>query len=326
MPQREQLGLFGAAEEAAAAEPLHPVAASEELALLGRRLPEALLLGTSSWSFPGWRGIVWAARGRAPSRQLLARAGLAAYARHPLFRSVGLDRTYYGPIPREAFARYAGDVPTGFRFLVKAHDALVRPETTHFLDTEHAESRVIDPCVEGLGADKTGPLLFQFPPLELRPLGGVSGFAGRLHAFLSRLPVGPLYAVEVRNRELATREFYAALAESGAVPCFNLHPRMPRLGRQLAGHGAVLPPAVVVRWMLHAGFGYEAARSRYAPFDRLVDPDPDSREEVAGLVQEALRQARPVFVIANNKAEGSAPLSLEALARRIDEQAGDAGG
>lgn len=322
MAPREQLGLFGPEpSEPAARAALRPAAVSDQLSELARRLPEGLRLGTSSWSFPGWRGIVWEAAGRAPSRQSLARAGLAAYAQHPLFRSVGLDRTYYGPISREAFARYAADVPDGFRFLVKAHDALVRPETPRFLDAEHAESQVIDPCVEGLGPERAGPLVFQFPPLDLRSLGGVAAFAGRLHGFLSRLPVGPLYAVELRNRELADREVYAAIRDAAAVPCFNLHPRMLPLANQLERQGADLPDTVVVRWMLHAGFRYEAARSRYAPFDRLVDPDPDSRDAVASLALAAARHGRPVFVIANNKAEGSAPLTLEALAHSIQEQA-----
>jgi uncharacterized protein YecE (DUF72 family) len=321
MAPEQQLGLFGSEASEPAEAALRPAAVSEELSELADRLPEGLRLGTSSWSFPGWRGIVWEGQGRAPSRQRLARAGLAAYAQHPLFRSVGLDRTYYGPISREAFARYAEDVPAGFRFLVKAHDALVRPETKHFLDAEHAEAQVIDPCVEGLGPEKAGPLVFQFPPLDLRSLGGVAAFTDRLHAFLSCLPVGPLYAVELRNRELADREVYAAVRDAAAVPCFNLHPRMPPLGRQLESQGPELPETVVVRWMLHSGYQYEAARSRYAPFDRLVDPDPDSRDAVAALALDAARCGRDVFVIANNKAEGSAPLTLEALAQRIQQGA-----
>ncbi len=216
-------------------------------------------------------------------------------------------------------------MPDDFRFLVKAHDALVAATSPLFLDVEHAAAQVVEPCVEGLG-EKAGPLVFQFPPLHLAPLGGVAGFAERLHGFLTRLPRGPLYAVELRNRELACREVYAALGEAGAVPCFNVHPRTPTLGEQLARHGRPLPRAVVVRWMLHRSFRYEAARTRYAPFDRLVDPDPASREAVAALALEAGRQGRPVFVIANNKAEGSAPLTLEALARHLVPTGGNVPG
>ena len=69
--------------------------------------------------------------------------------------------------------------------------------------------------------------------------------------------------------------------------------------------------------MLHAGFRYEVAKERYAPFDRIVDEDLASRERIAVAVLDALIAERGVFVIANNKAEGSAPLSIVRLAERI---------
>ena len=69
--------------------------------------------------------------------------------------------------------------------------------------------------------------------------------------------------------------------------------------------------------MLHAGLRYEAAKDRYQPFDRLVDEDPGSRERIARAVLDATIAERPAFVIANNKAEGSAPLSIFRLAERI---------
>src|SRR5688572_2460160 len=68
---------------------------SGDVRAISARLPARLHLGTSSWSFPGWKGIVW---DRDASEQLLAKEGLGVYARHPLFRSVGIDRTYYAPV------------------------------------------------------------------------------------------------------------------------------------------------------------------------------------------------------------------------------------
>ena len=75
-----------------------------------------------------------------------------------------------------------------------------------------------------------------------------------------------------------------------------------------------------MRWLLERGQAYEEARSRYAPFDRLVDPDPDTRGEIAALLGQALRARHEALVIINNKAEGSAPLSVEALAREFASQ------
>ena len=94
---------------------------------------------------------------------------------------------------------------------------------------------------------------------------------------------------------------------------------MAPLSRQLEVVSPFYQQTLVVRWMLHAGMGYEAARDRYEPFDRIVDADPDSLEEIARTVLDALVAERAAFVIANNKAEGSAPLSIGRLARRIVE-------
>ena len=58
------------------------------------------------------------------------------------------------------------------------------------------------------------------------------------------------------------------------------------------------------------------------PFDRLVEPQPAMREDVCTLIEEAGRRGYEVFVIVNNKAEGSSPLTVRALAERLVERAG----
>jgi len=58
-----QIGLFGEdpAPKNGRARPEPPEVAEQALELtdLGRALPQKLRYGTSSWSFPGWRGLVW---------------------------------------------------------------------------------------------------------------------------------------------------------------------------------------------------------------------------------------------------------------------------
>lgn len=280
-------------------------------------------MGTSSWSFPGWNGIVY---DREVSQAKLARHGLTAYARHPLLRSVGVDRTYYRPIDEDAFRTYATAVPDDFRFLVKAHRLVtsptdpeahgVRQANPFFLDADYAAQEVVGPMWAGLG-DKAGPLLFQFSPINPSLVGGQSAFADRLHRFLDALPKGPRYAVELRTPALLTPEYAQLLEATGVAHCYNVHPSMTPLDRQLSELSPFYQPALVVRWMLHAGLRYEAARDRYAPFDRIIDEDIPSRERIAQAVLDASVAERPVFVIANNKAEGSAPRSIFRLAERI---------
>ena len=318
-----QLGLFPDDPPSAAHAPVGPAPATEHASAVAARLPETLRMGTSSWSFPGWDGIVY---DRQASQAKLARHGLEAYAMHPLLRTVGLDRTYYRSLDADTFRSFADAVPADFRFLVKADRLLTSPNNPEdygvrtanplFLDPQYAISEVVGPMLEGLGT-KAGPLLFQFSPIPPNLVGGRAAFLKRLYRFLEALPEGPTYAIELRTPAFLTEDYARLLETTGTAHCYNVHPSMSPLERQLQVISPFYQPALVVRWMLHAGLKYQAARDRYQPFDRLIDEDRPSREAIAVAVIDALIAERQAFVIANNKAEGSAPLSIFRLAERI---------
>src|SRR5690349_11874100 len=79
-------------------------AVAEELETLAARLPPAVRFGASSWNYPGWGGLVYhreySGRG-APSRML------EEYSRFPLFRTVGIDSSFYAPPTEETLGAYA---------------------------------------------------------------------------------------------------------------------------------------------------------------------------------------------------------------------------
>lgn len=326
-----QLSLFPELEEKPA-EGIVAQARPESVQRLGPRLPSGLWLGTSSWSFPGWNGLLY--QGKA-SESRLSRQGLPAYAGHPLLRAVGIDRTYYAPISEQDYRHYADQVPSSFRFLVKAPERLLvarfphQPrygklaglDNPHYLDAELALEEWVGPAMRGLGS-RLGCLLLQFPPAPMALLGGAAGFAVSLHRFLEALPEGPCYAVEVRNRELLAPAYWQVLHRLGASHALNVHPRMPSLSQQYEKARELPGRWTVLRWMLGSPslpgqlerpWDYEQAVERYAPFDRLVDVDPQSRSEILSIWKDSLERQREVMTIVNNKAEGCSPLSLEAL-------------
>lgn len=298
-------------------------------------LPPAIRLGTSSWFFPGWRGLVYEGTHPQPT---LSRKGLAAYAQIPLLRTVSLDRTFYAPITVVEYARYGQQVPDGFSFVVKAPalvcDAVIRDEegrgkvaNPHFLNAAIAAREFVVPCLEGLG-DKAGPLVFQVSPLPRGLVEEGALIVERLAAFFQALPreLGgrrPLYALELRNAELLTPRLMRMLSGLGVRYCVGLHDRMPEVERQETALRALdgdQPGDLIVRWNLHRGFLYQAAKQRYEPFDKLVDEDSETRRSLARMAVATFKAGRKVWITANNKAEGSAPLSLLKLAEEIAQQ------
>ncbi len=321
----KQLSLFEGARPGAPNTPdIAPAEHGSEARDLARQLPSGVRLGTSSWHFPGWRGIVWAGT-VAPGE--LSRHGLAAYAQHPLFSAVGIDRSFYAPLSRRHYAAYAAQVPGHFRFVVKApslltvswlpgEDGARARANPQFLDAACAIEQFVEPVRMGLG-DKAGTLLFQFPPLGRTLTRAPERFIAQLQEFLGRLPPGLQYAVEVRDDRVITRRFFASLKEVGVRYCVGVHPRMPPVAAQAAAMSGFGPGPLLIRWNLNGSYTYEEARAQFTPFDRLVDEDGATRDSIAQLCMATISAGHECTIIANNKAEGSAPLTLLRLAQAI---------
>ncbi|RYY59888.1 MAG: DUF72 domain-containing protein [Comamonadaceae bacterium] len=312
---------------------MRPALADPAQRELAGALPKGLHLGTSSWHFPGWSGLVWDGDYK---QSALSRHGLAAYAQHPLLRTVSLDRTFYRPMSASQFAAYGAQVPDDFRFVVKAPslvaDAMVRGEEGRgqkpnlaFLDPALAAQQFVQPAIDGLGP-KIGALVFQLSPLPGPMLAQLPDILERLRAMLAALPslhaVAPegVIAIEVRNPEFLTPAFAQVLREAGATYCLGLHSKMPPIEAQLPLLRALWPGPLVCRWSLnrrHGAYGYGEAKTLYEPFDKLLDPDRETREALARVIAGTTRAGRSALVTINNKAEGSAPLSVRALAEAV---------
>jgi uncharacterized protein YecE (DUF72 family) len=308
---------------------IEPAPVREEQRALAAALPESVHLGAMTWSYRGWVGSVY---GRDATEQELARYGLTAYVKQPLLRMAELDRTYYEPLTMSSYRAYAEQVPDEFRFLVKGHELCtierfpMHPrygerrgrQNPMFLDAEYATQRVIEPLLEGLG-EKLFALLWQFSP---RSTDEPQRFAAELHEFLRQLPKSCLYAVELRNRELLTPEYAAALTDSGAIHCHNAWTTTSSVLAQARALPAAARRPLLIRWLLRPGERFEAANARYLPFDKLVSEDPDTRQQIASLVALAHAHGVPSYVLVDNKAEGSAPESIALLARALVQHLG----
>jgi uncharacterized protein YecE (DUF72 family) len=314
-----------------------PATPDPALPALAAALPPRARLGTSSWTYPGWAGMVWDAE---YPDALLSKEGLRAYGQHPLMRSVSVDRSFYRPLTQDQYARYAAQVPDDFRFVVKAPshvtDALVRGEDGRglqanpaFLDAALATQDFVAPALAGLG-HKVGALVFQLSPMPRHLLHNLPLVLQRLRALLKAqpalAPTAPdgVLAVEVRDPEwldpVFMPELAAVLRECGATWCLCLHAKMPRLADQLPLLRLLWPGPMVCRWNLnplHGAYGYEDAQREYRPYDRIHDVDDETRALLVKTIAGIANAGQNVFVTISNKAEGCAPLSVRALAEGL---------
>ncbi len=292
---------------------------SADRALAAAR-PPCLSIGTSSWTYRGWNGIVFAGN---PTLQHLIDHGLAEYAQHPLFSTVSIDRGYYQPLAADDFRRYASQLPPEYRCALKVWNAVTAPTAgktgaanPHFLDAPFFLDSVFSVAEKNF-APHLGPLLFQFPSMGAVPWMSSAQFSARLDAFFEKLPRRFDYAVELRDESYLTPSHLNVLRRHGVAHLFNHWERMPSIGSQLKLPNVFTGTCVVSRVLLPQGKGYEAQREAFEPFAHLQATDTQMRQDVCALILRCQAEQKRTYVLVGNKAEGCSPLTVRGILRQL---------
>ena len=307
--------------------PLHPSWPSPRyVESLAARMSPLLRFGTSSWTYPAWQGLVY--HHGYPATRASTKL-LAEYACWPLFRTVGIDSFFYAPPTVAMLAGYAAALPTGFPCVSKVWNRITARTFDSPREKAHRGERNPDWLNAGLFADEVlgpmrehfaehlGPLVFEFQAIGKHDGVSVDDFVQALDRFFSALPDGVPYAVEVRNPEFLSPPYFAVLRDHGVAHVFNSWTRMPPVGEQLLLHDSVTAGFVVARALLRPGRTYAQAVDAFAPYDHIQDASSALRQDLAALARTAINLRIPAYVIANNRAEGCAPLTVVAVAELL---------
>ncbi|MBA3974493.1 MAG: DUF72 domain-containing protein [Candidatus Solibacter sp.] len=289
---------------------------------------QGIYFGTSSWKYEGWMGQIYSAeryatRGRF-SRKKFEAGCLAEYAE--TFPAVCGDFSFY-QFPSAAYwERLFAGVPAGLKFAFKVPEEItVRTWPAHarygqragkenegFLDAGlfgELFLRLLEPYRERVGA-----LIFEFGTFSKRQYEAGAAFAEDLGGFLDQLPGGWRYSVEIRNKEFLEPGYFDALRRRNTAHVFNSWTRMPELGEQAAMGEAYTADFLVSRALLSHGRTYEQAVERFQPYDRVQIENPGARDALRKLAERARTEGRMAFLFVNNRLEGNAPGTVEAVA------------
>lgn len=298
-----------------------------ELERLRGTLPANIRFGTSSWNYPGWKGLVY--HRDYPTRGAAAKM-LAEYGRFPLFGTVGIDSSFYRPPEPRTLAAYARALPPEFPCVSKVWDQITvhthsgkrgGPAGQHnpdFLNAELFLREVYTPYREHF-ADHMGAFVFEFQTIAPSEDVSPQNFVDRLDRFFEVLPREARYAVEIRNAEFLTPAYLAVLRAHGVAHVLNSWTRMPPIGVQLELTGVITADFLVARALLRPGRTYEEAVELFAPYDRIKEPAPELREDLVALIDQSLKLRIPAYLLVNNRAEGSAPHTIAAVMRLAEE-------
>ncbi len=279
-----------------------------------------LRLGTCSWKYDSWKGILYD-----EDKAYRPDEYLADYAR--FLNSVEIDQWFWSlfpdsvrlPEPRVVNG-YAESVPDDFSFTVKAPNAITLTHfysqktsgasagkpNTHFLDND-----LLDEFLERLKplGKKLGPIMFQFEYLNKQKMPSKEVFFEQFANFILKAPKGHQYAVETRNSNYLSLSFFDFLKEHGLGFVYLEGYYMPPIGQVFDRFKPLTAAFSIVR--LHGGDRGEIEAETEEVWNRTVAPKPEALSAAACITRKNIRSKIMTYINVNNHFEGSAPLTIE---------------
>lgn len=95
---------------------------------------------------------------------------------------------------------------------------------------------------------------------------------------------------------------------------------MPSLADQHQRLESFTAPFTVLHLLTPLKMSYAAAKKRAEPYSKIVEELPEMRRETVELVRKAVAEGRRAYVLVNNRTEGNAPLTIQALTDHLSER------
>jgi uncharacterized protein YecE (DUF72 family) len=289
-----------------------------------------VFIGTSSWKYPGWRGMLYdesryVYRGKfAVSR--FEKNCLSEYA--AVFKTVCVDAAFY-KFPDETYLTgLIEQVPEDFHFAFKVtdeitiknfpnlprHGARAGIPNGHFLNAGLFANAFLKPCEPF--RKNIGLLMFEFSRFYPSDYEHGRDFVADLDKFLGALPKGWPYAIELRNKQWLQPDYFQCLARHKVTHVFNSWDAMPPVSEQMALPGSRTNPKLcAARFLLKPGRKYEEAVKTFQPYDKLKELNAEARAAGKALIAEGKSATadRKTFIYVNNRLEGNALETIDAM-------------
>ncbi|MGD1000364.1 MAG: DUF72 domain-containing protein [Candidatus Brocadiia bacterium] len=292
-----------------------------------------LRVGTCSWKYEGWKGLIYRKGVRYAANDYLA-----DYAK--FFNTVEVDQWFWSlfpsgvKLPEPATVKeYTQSVPDDFVFTVKAANAITL--THHYAKQPKGHADLANqPNPDFLSADllkrfldalapmggKLGPIMFQFEYLNKTKMPSLQAFLDRLHEFFVKAPKEFGYAIETRNPNYLSKAFFDFLREHKLGYVFLEGYYMPHIAEVFSKNETTTPAGTIVR--LHGPDRQAMEEATDSAWDGIVEPRPESIQAAVSIVRANLRLGHKVFVNINNHFEGCAPLTAASLVKLLGGKTG----
>ena len=277
-----------------------------------------LRIGTCSWKYDSWKGIVYPEFGDYNY--------LEEYSKK--YNTVEIDQWFWSLFPNNKVTLpklsvvedYNNSTPNDFKFTIKVPNSITlthpyksKEINKHFLSIDLFEA-FLD-SIEKLNP-KVGMLMFQFEYLNKTKMNSQMDFQFMLEEFFSQLCRDWNYAIEIRNPNFLNDIWFSFLNNHDISYVFLHGYYMPKIYETFEKYSSYIGNSSVMR--LH-GFdrkGIELKTNKI--WNEIVDPQ-DDLSKISEMIKLLLDKKVELYLNVNNHFEGSAPLTIQKISAQLNK-------
>ena len=281
----------------------------------------ALRIGTCSWKYDSWRGIVYSSKPKINY--------LEEYSTR--YNTVEIDQWFWSlfddivRLPEEPTVKeYNNSVPDDFKFTIKIPNSLTLThyypsktsaslrQNSHFL-----EPRLFEQFIKSVRhiTGKIGALMFQFEYLNKQKMSSQAEFIDRLGAFLESIDNSYPYSLEIRNPNYLNKTYFDFLGERCVSHVLLQGYFMPPINDVFRKFRDLLGNPVVIR--LHGPDRKKIEEITGGDWSKIVIPKDEKLAWLPPITDYLIEKGTDVYINVNNHFEGSAPLTIEKINKLV---------
>lgn len=282
------------------------------------KFPSLLNIGTCSWKYDSWIGLIYSADAK--------KNYLKEYARH--YKSVEIDQWFWSLFPGSAVKLpdpkvvqgYAESVPDDFTFCVKVPNSITlthyytRGKNTPPQENPYFFSNAIfELFLEQLKPmqEKLGPLIFQFEYLNKQKMPDYNIFLDKLNTFIAKCPPDFKYAIEIRNPNYLNNDYFQFLSTHNLNHVFVQGYFMPSIVDVFKKSQNYTTALSVIR--LLGPDRKDIEQKTKEQWNEIVVNKDGELDSIYEMIKALLEKEVEVYVNVNNHYEGSAPKTIDKI-------------
>lgn len=280
-----------------------------------------LRIGTCSWKYDSWKGIVYSAK---PQINYLSEYSTR-------YNTVEIDQWFWSlfedtiKLPDETLVKeYNDSVPEDFKFTIKVPNSVT---LTHYYLQKSKPLSKINPNFLNPGLfhqflktlepmkNKIGALMFQFEYLNKQKMNSEVEFIDRLELFIESIDRVYDYTIELRNPGYLNKYYFDFLNGHNLSHVLLEGYFMPSVKDIFDKFKDQIGNTIILR--LHGPDRKKIEEITEGDWSRIVLPKDNKIEQLPSIINYFLEKKIDVYVNVNNHFEGSAPLTIKKLNRLI---------